>query len=119
MSSSLAPPPHQRTATTPFLCVPARWAGSTVLANGEPMIWLTGGALAVALAMILGLLALVLVRGLSTFWPQPLVQLTTVDGKPLLGEITQIETYRPSDQLLRRPRSRTGNVLLSNWSLGR
>ncbi len=39
-------------------------------------------------------------RGLSTFWPQPLVQLTTVDGKPLLGEITQIETYRPSDQLL-------------------
>ncbi len=64
------------------------------------MIWLTGGALAVALAMIIGLLALVLVRGLSTFWPQPLVQLTTVDGTPLLGEITQTEIYRPSDQLL-------------------
>ena len=119
MSSSLAPPPHQRTATTPFPHPGAGRAGSTVLANGEPMIWLTGGALAVALAMILGLLALVLVRGLSTFWPQPLVQLTTVDGKPLLGEITQIETYRPSDQLLSNTFPVRLRGLLSNWSLGR
>ncbi len=70
------------------------------MANGEPMIWLTGGALAVALAMIVGLLALVLCRGLATFWPQPLVQVRTFDGKTILGEVAQRESYRPSDQRL-------------------
>jgi phosphate transport system permease protein len=75
-------------------------SGSSLLANGEPMIWLTGGALALALAMIVGLLALVLTRGLGTFWPEPLVQLRTVDGQVLLGETTRHEKYRPSDQLI-------------------
>jgi len=64
------------------------------------MIWLTGGALAVALAMIVGLLALVLVRGLGTFWPAPLVQVRTLDGQLLLGEVTRFERYHPSEQLL-------------------
>ncbi len=35
------------------------------------MLWLAGGALAVALTMIVGLLVLVLYQGLRTFWPQP------------------------------------------------
>jgi phosphate transport system permease protein len=75
-------------------------SGNTLLAAGEPMIWLTGGALAVALAMIVGLLALVLVRGLATFWPPPVVQLRTIDGQTLMGEVTRHERYRPSEQLL-------------------
>ncbi|HEY1598471.1 MAG TPA: phosphate ABC transporter permease PstA [Pirellulales bacterium] len=75
-------------------------SGSTLLANGEPMIWLTGGALAVALAMIAGLLILVLGRGLSTFWPAPVVQLHTADGQVLMGEIASHEFYRPSEQSL-------------------
>jgi phosphate transport system permease protein len=39
----------------------------SALADGQPMIWLTGGALAIGLAMIVGLLGLVLSQGLSTF----------------------------------------------------
>ncbi|HZZ79092.1 MAG TPA: phosphate ABC transporter permease PstA, partial [Gemmataceae bacterium] len=55
---------------------------------------------AVALAMIVGLLALVLCRGLATFWPKPLVELRTFSGEALLGELSQRETYRPSEQRL-------------------
>ena len=48
-----------------------RRAASSLLAAGEPMLWLTGGALALCLVMIVALLALVLWRGGSTFWPTP------------------------------------------------
>ena len=101
MSSSLAPPPPKHRATPRILPPRSRGrSGSTVIANGEPMIWLTGGALAVALAMIVGLLALVLCRGLATFWPQPLVEIHTFGGEQFLGEVAQHETYRPSEQRL-------------------
>ncbi len=56
------------------------------------MVWLTGGALSIALAMIAGLLLLVASQGLSTFWPRPLVQLTLRDGTVLLGEESREET---------------------------
>ena len=92
----LAPPPRQAAVPRPR----RGRSGSTLLANGEPMIWLTGGALAFALGMIAGLLALVLMRGLATFWPAPVVQLRTTDGKMLLGEITRHEQYRPNERLL-------------------
>src|SRR5262249_42787810 len=45
---------------------------TSLSAQGEPMLWLTGGALVFALAMIAGLLVLVASRGASTFWPQPI-----------------------------------------------
>jgi ABC-type phosphate transport system permease subunit len=67
-------------------------------AHGEPMVWLTGGALGVALAMIIGLLSFVVAEGVATFWPMPLVQLTTLEGRVLLGEVTRSETYRPEEQ---------------------
>jgi len=102
MSSDLPkttlPPPTSRSRAA---VLPRRHrSNSSLLANGEPMIWLTGGALATALAMIVGLLALVLVRGLATFWPSPVVQVRTVDGKTLMGEMTTHEFYRPSEELL-------------------
>ena len=50
--------------------------------------------------MIVGLLALVLCRGLATFWPQPLVEIHTFGGEQFLGEVAQHETYRPSEQRL-------------------
>jgi phosphate transport system permease protein len=101
MSSSLATPPSERSGTPPFSPSARRGrSGSTVIANGEPMVWLTGGALAVALAMIVGLLVLVLCRGLATFWPQPLVAMRTFAGETILGEIAQYETYHPSEQRL-------------------
>ncbi len=74
--------------------------GSTLTATSEPMIWLTGGALAISLAMIIGLLLLVLGRGLSTFWPSPVVELRLANDQKTFGEITRHERYRPSAQLL-------------------
>ncbi len=69
-------------------------AASSLLAQGEPMLWLTGGALAVSIVMIAALVGLVLQRGGSTFWPQPVVSLATVEGRVHLGEVTREETYQ-------------------------
>lgn len=68
----------------------------TLLAQGEPMIWLTGGALVVSVVMIVSLLALVVVNAAGTFWPERLVEVTTLDGRKLLGEVTRRETYKPA-----------------------
>ncbi len=64
-------------------------------AFGEPMLWLTGGALAMCLAMIVGLLTLVVYQGTSTFWPQTVVGIETIDGTRLMGEVSTVDTYRP------------------------
>jgi len=69
-------------------------------AQAEPLLWLIGGALAVALLMIAGLLLLVLVQGALTFWPRPIVEVTTGDGHHYLGEVTRSETYPLSPEKL-------------------
>ncbi|HEV3417828.1 MAG TPA: ABC transporter permease subunit [Pirellulales bacterium] len=72
---------------------------TTLAARGEPMVWLTGGALAVAVVMVFGLLGFVVYQGIGTFWPQPVVRVTTVDGNVYLGEIARSEVYRPEDRV--------------------
>ncbi|MEN8149757.1 MAG: phosphate ABC transporter permease PstA [Planctomycetota bacterium] len=59
------------------------------------MVWLTGGALAVGLFMIIGLLVLVVVQGVTTFWPDDLVRFKTTSGDVRMGEITRSEIYSP------------------------
>ncbi len=80
----------------PALAKPRRRSGGafSLFAQGEPMVWLSGGALAVCLAMVTGLLVLILLRGGSTFWPLPLTRVQLIDGKTYLGEQTREETYR-------------------------
>ena len=76
---------------------------TTLSAHGAPLVWLTGGALATALAMIIGLLFLILYQGLQTFWPLPLRELKVVADATgdssttalFLGEITRSQRYRP------------------------
>jgi len=46
------------------------------LRTGEPFIWLTGGALCVALLIVAGLIGLILVNGLGFFWPSAVTRLT-------------------------------------------
>ncbi len=88
---------------------------TSLAAQGEPMLWLTGGALVLALAMIAGLLLLVVVRGGSTFWPQPIERIDRKAGPPLLGEVQADEVYRPegANASVRRRMIRTGNFELS------
>ncbi len=67
--------------------------GISLLAQGEPMVWLTGGALAISLLMISGLLLLVVVAGMRTFWPQPLALFPLRNGTQYLGEVTRSEEF--------------------------
>lgn len=50
--------------------------------------------------MILGLLAWIVSNGMPTFWPQRAVQITTLDGRTFLGEVTREEVYRLDEQSL-------------------
>jgi phosphate transport system permease protein len=59
--------------------------------RGEPMIWFTGSALGISILMIVGLVIVILVNGLSFFWPKPLEQVTLKDGSVFLGEVTNRE----------------------------
>ena len=69
----------------------ARSAHSSLAAHGEPWVWLTAGSLAFAIAMIVGLLAFIAVRGAATFWPVPLDLVELVDGRRALGEVVARE----------------------------
>src|SRR5262249_4863811 len=76
-----------------------KWRTS-LLAHGEPLVWLTGGALVVCLCMIIGLMLLILRQGLGTFWPVPLVEVQTTQGKRYLGEVIREDEYRPEPNAL-------------------
>jgi phosphate transport system permease protein len=94
------PPAIEPPIATPRVRLRRRAAAHTILlAHGEPLVWLTGGALAVAIAMILALLLRVFLAGVSTFWPGPLEQVALVDGSMYLGEVTSQERYRPSERI--------------------
>ena len=59
--------------------------------SGDPFIWLSGGALAISLVMVAGLVTLVMVNGLGFFWPAPIARLTLTDGTELMGQVTHRE----------------------------
>ncbi len=59
--------------------------------SGEPFIWLTGGALAMALLMVAGLIGLILGSGLGFFWPRSVLEAGLRDGKALTGQIAERE----------------------------
>jgi ABC-type phosphate transport system permease subunit len=83
-----------RVATNP---VPASAFRRTPLsARGEPMIWLTGGALVVCLVMIIGLVGMIVTQGLTTFWPRPIERVTLTSGEVFLGVRTDEAADPPS-----------------------
>jgi phosphate transport system permease protein len=59
--------------------------------SGEPFIWLTGGALAVAVLMVAGLVGIILYNALGFFWPSSVARLTLTDGAVMTGEIVERE----------------------------
>ena len=68
------------------------------------MVWLTSGALVIALAMIVGLLALVFYLGSTSFVVRPLVQVELVDGSKQLGEVFRSEQFPlTTDLVFREP----------------
>ncbi len=63
--------------------------------RGTPWVWLTGGAVSICLAMVLGLLFLIASRGLGHFWPADVFEAdySNVDGtgQKLIGELVETE----------------------------
>ena len=64
--------------------------------SGDPWIWLNAAAVSASLIIVLGLLALIAIKGLSHFWPKSVmqaqyVQATATDSKPasmrIIGEL--------------------------------
>ncbi len=68
----------------------------TLWARREPLIWLHAGGLVLCVAMIAGLIGLILYQGMVTFWPVPVIQLRTIDGRVVLGEVARSESFRLS-----------------------
>lgn len=79
---------------------PRRSRSSTVIARGEPQLWLTAGSLVICLAMILGLLAWIVFNALPTFWPGALLRVETSEGRVLLGEASRSQDYVPDPSVL-------------------
>jgi phosphate transport system permease protein len=59
--------------------------------SGDPFIWLTGGALALSLIIVAGLLILIVWSGLGSFWPTDVTRLFMADGTVVLGQIVERE----------------------------
>ncbi|MFQ5744567.1 MAG: phosphate ABC transporter permease PstA [Acidobacteriota bacterium] len=74
---------------------------------GPYLTWLSGGALALNLLLVLGLLGVLAANGLDYFWQKDLILLTLDDGRQLLGEIYQHDT-NPTDGT-RRLQLKVGN----------
>ncbi len=63
----------------------ARRKGDRFWSQGEPLVWVAGGALATVLMGALTLLLVVLYNGLGVFWPARIEQVQLADGKHFLG----------------------------------
>lgn len=65
------------------------------LRSGAPGVWLSAGAVSVAVIMTLGLLTLIAIQGLGHFWPSEVLEATyQAPGQPpvsLMGEVVQRE----------------------------
>ncbi|GIZ13159.1 phosphate transport system permease protein PstA [Pseudomonas sp. NCCP-436] len=63
--------------------------------SGAPGVWMSGGAVAIAIIMTLGLLAVIATRGLGHFWPADVLeadyQVPQQESQVLLGEVVQRE----------------------------
>ncbi len=73
---------------------------TSLLARGEPMVWLTGFGLVTGLVMVVSLVVLVFFQGLKTFWPLPVLEIHTRDASTVMGEVTRAESFHPEPTLL-------------------
>src|SRR5690349_3605027 len=115
MTPVAAPAGSARPPAAPRRRPPGQPRRTALFAHGEPLIWLTGGSLAIALLMIVGLLGYIGAQGLQTFWPGEVVLLHTRDGAVLGGELTREESFTAPGATVsqRRRLLRIGNFELT------
>ena len=62
--------------------------------SGTPWIWLNAGAVAISVIMVVGLLALIAVRGLGHFWPKTVYEIEYLNNDEtvqVIGERVESE----------------------------
>ncbi len=63
--------------------------------SGEPMVWINAAAVSMSVIAVIGLLALLAVRGFGHFWPGQVLAAQVEDGssvRPIMGEVVdQVE----------------------------
>lgn len=71
--------------------------------RGDHFLWLSGGALGLAVLLITGLLLLVVTSGASFFWPFKIEAADRADGTKVMGVIasTQVERKDAGDQIMK------------------
>ena len=72
---------------------------ATLTAHGEPWVWLTAASLAIAIAMIVGLLAFIAFRGLNTFWPVPMDVESRLMSDPDVPTVSPVRCADPPEVL--------------------
>jgi phosphate transport system permease protein len=75
--------------------------------SGDPFVWLTGGALASSLLMIIALMVIIASNAFGFFWPDRLVSAKLKDGSELLGQIRGHEEIPRSASEKGTPQYRT------------
>ena len=81
----LNPPPPKRKTKGESARGPGARRPTLPAAHGEPMIWVMGAGLVLALCMIVGMFTLIIGEGLVTFWPDPIDRVTLMSGQVFLG----------------------------------
>lgn len=76
---------------------------------GENLTALSGGALAACLLLVAGLILLLVVHGLASFWQPRVARVELADGGVLLGEIHEREPVPGDPSAGHRIQLRTGN----------
>ncbi|NOI67228.1 phosphate ABC transporter permease PstA [Vibrio sp. 99-8-1] len=66
--------------------------------SGKLWIWLSGGAVSISLISVFGLLLLIGWKGLTYFWPAPLLEWQDSNGKRIVGQVYQRDSV-PIDYL--------------------
>lgn len=59
--------------------------------TGNPYIWLTACSLTITMLMMGGLVALIMINGLSVFWPHNIIKFTLKDSSVVMGEMVKKE----------------------------
>jgi phosphate transport system permease protein len=75
--------------------------------SGDPLVWLTGGALCFSLIMIIALIVIVALNALWFFWPDRLVLVQLRGGNELLGQVISHEEIPGSTAKGGTPQYRT------------
>ncbi len=79
-----------------------RWSTLGWFRSGEPMIWLTAASVALCVLAVVGLLALLAVRGLGHFWASDVMQIqinNNIRTEMVLGQVAENVTV-PRQQLI-------------------